>query len=103
MAQDIKLEMIPLFLDNNQAAQRQKEVTTEQFFTCILPECKHVCIKKPVQKIVVTCSHRSCDEREILQKENWSAALFGRPETFSGANVTPLFQLGPKETTAYDE
>lgn len=64
-------------------------------------------IKKPVQKIVVTCSHQSCDDREILQKENWSAALhvrlFGRPETFLDANVTPLFKLGPKETTTYNE
>lgn len=71
MAQD----MIPSLLDNNHAAQRQKEVTTKLFSTCILPECKHVCINKPVQKIVVTCSHQSSDDREILQKENWSAAV----------------------------
>lgn len=79
MGQDKKLEIIPMFLDNNQAAQRQKLVTTELFPTCVLPECKHVCMNKPVQKIVVTCSHQSCDEREILQKENWSTALNVRP------------------------
>lgn len=103
MAQGTKLKIIQLFLDNYQAAQRQKEVTTELFSSCSLPECKHVFPNKPVKKIVITCSHQSCDELENLQEENWSIGLtvrlFGRPETFVGVIFTPSFKLGPKEKT----